>query len=72
MIGLIVLSVVVVGALMLIMAVGLLGARPRCLRGSCGGLDALEAAGHDLKCDTCPLALRRTHLPSGPAPTSRP
>jgi hypothetical protein len=48
-------SIVIVGVVMLAMAVGLLGSRNRCLRGSCGGLqsEALETRG--LTCETCPL-----------------
>ena len=55
MIGVVIVSIVVVGVIMLAMAVGLLGSRNRCLRGSCGGLQsgALESRG--LTCETCPL-----------------
>lgn len=36
-----------------IMAVGLLS-RNRCLRGSCGGPDVLDANGESLRCGACP------------------
>lgn len=38
---------------MLIMSVGVLFSN-RCLRGSCGGPDVLDADGNSLSCDTCP------------------
>ncbi len=38
---------------MAIMAVGLLS-RNRCLRGSCGGPDVLDANGESLRCGACP------------------
>jgi hypothetical protein len=54
-IGVVIVSIVIVGVIMLAMAVGMLGSRNRCLRGSCGGLQSnvLEARG--LSCETCPL-----------------
>ena len=42
-----------VGLTMAIMAVGLLSKR-RCLRGSCGGPDVLDARGESLRCGACP------------------
>ena len=54
MIPIVLLSIVLVGAIMLAMAVGTLFSRNKCLRGSCGGLSSgLEARG--VSCDTCPL-----------------
>ncbi len=38
---------------MLIMSVGVIFSN-RCLRGSCGGPDVLDANGESLHCDTCP------------------
>ena len=38
---------------MAIMAVGLMS-RNRCLRGSCGGPDVLDANGESLRCGACP------------------
>ena len=52
-------SIVIVGVVMLAMAVGLLGSRNRCLRGSCGGLQSRALDARGLSCETCPL--RRTH-----------
>ena len=43
----------VIGAAMLIMAVGLAFKYP-CLRGSCGGGDIATADGNRLSCDACP------------------
>jgi hypothetical protein len=54
MIPIVLLSIVLVGAIMLAMAVGTLFSRNKCLRGSCGGLSSdLDARG--VSCDTCPL-----------------
>ena len=46
------------GFAMLIMAVGVIFKRP-CLRGSCGGSEALTAAGESLSCSTCPNRKKR-------------
>ena len=43
----------VIGAAMLIMAVGLAFKYP-CLRGSCGGAGIATADGNRLSCDACP------------------
>ncbi len=42
-----------VGIAMAIMAIGLLS-KNRCLRGSCGGPDVLDAQGESLRCGACP------------------
>lgn len=55
MIEMAVVSIVVVGVVMLAMAVGLLGSRNRCLRGSCGGLQSSTLESRGLTCETCPL-----------------
>jgi hypothetical protein len=68
MLGLILLTVAFIAIIMLAMSVGILTSN-RCLRGSCGGPEVLDADGTPLTCDTCPL--RRQ--PGGPdAPTSVP
>ena len=41
------------GIAMAIMAIGLLS-KNRCLRGSCGGPDVLDAQGESLRCGACP------------------
>ena len=41
------------GAVMLMMSVGVLF-NNRCLRGSCGGPDMVDADGNSLLCATCP------------------
>ncbi|MDE0620869.1 MAG: hypothetical protein OXH83_04270 [Bryobacterales bacterium] len=41
------------GIAMAIMAIGLLS-KNRCLRGSCGGPDVLDAEGESLRCGACP------------------
>lgn len=46
------LAVGVVAAAMGVMAVGL--AKGRCLRGSCGGPDVVDANGDSLRCGACP------------------
>ena len=51
--GLILLTVIVVALSMLAMAVGVIFSN-RCLRGSCGGAEALGPDGDPLSCDTCP------------------
>jgi hypothetical protein len=55
MIEIAIVSIVVVGVVMLAMAVGLLGSRNRCLRGSCGGLQSGRLEARGLSCETCPL-----------------
>lgn len=55
MIDVILLSIAVVGAAMLAMAVGTLFSRNRCLRGSCGGLHSGDLETRGITCDTCPL-----------------
>lgn len=52
-VGLFLLTVAVIAAIMLAMAVGLLFRYP-CLRGSCGGEDPLDANGESLRCAACP------------------
>ena len=52
------LSVIVIGVVMLVMAVGVIF-RYRCLRGSCGGAEVFGPDGEPLTCDTCPN--RETH-----------
>ena len=47
------LTVAAIGAIMLVMAVGLFFRYP-CLRGSCGGEELLDAQGQSLKCAACP------------------
>ncbi len=47
------LTVVAIGAIMLVMAVGLFFRYP-CLRGSCGGEELLDAQGQSLRCAACP------------------
>jgi hypothetical protein len=44
---------VIMGAVMAIMAVGVIFGN-RCLRGSCGGPDILGPDGESLTCATCP------------------
>ena len=46
-------TVFVFGAVMLMMSVGVLFSN-RCLRGSCGGPDLVDADGNSLLCATCP------------------
>ena len=47
------LAVALIGLAMAGMAVGLLS-KNRCLRGSCGGPDVLDAQGESLRCGACP------------------
>lgn len=54
MIGIVLLSVCIIGLTILAMAVGPLFSRP-CLRGSCGVLASSDADGAEPKCGTCPL-----------------
>jgi hypothetical protein len=51
-------TLVLVGASMAAMAVGVMFKRP-CLRGSCGGQPVLDKQGRKLSCDTCPNRQRR-------------
>jgi hypothetical protein len=51
------LSIVVVGAAMAAMAVGVVLSN-RCLRGSCGGPEVLGPDGQPLSCDACPARRR--------------
>ena len=52
--GLLVLTFFVLVAVMAIMAIGQ-RLTNRCLRGSCGGPEVLDAKGEVVSCDTCPL-----------------
>ncbi|HAK56460.1 MAG: hypothetical protein QF463_02340 [Vicinamibacterales bacterium] len=56
------LTALVIGAAMLVMAVGVVFSN-RCLRGSCGGPDVLGPDGAPLSCETCP---RRAESPAPP------
>ena len=47
------LTTLVIGIIMAIMAVGVVFSN-RCLRGSCGGPDVLGPDGEPLSCETCP------------------
>ena len=47
------LTIAVIAAVMLIMAIGALFGR-RCLRGSCGGPELLGPDGNSLQCAACP------------------
>ncbi len=51
---LVLLTIVVMALAMAGMAVGVLFSN-KCLRGSCGGPEVLDADGDPLSCDTCPL-----------------
>lgn len=68
--GVILLSIVVVGVAMLAMAVGALVSRNRCLRGSCGGLQAGALEIRGVTCDTCPSRQTRTDGIDGRRPGS--
>ena len=59
-------TLVVVGLVMVLMAVGLFFKRP-CLRGSCGGPDVLDSQGESLTCAACPRrrSLRSEKEPPG-------
>lgn len=46
-------TLVVIGASVAAMAVGVMFRRP-CLRGSCGGPEVRTASGESLSCATCP------------------
>ncbi len=52
--GVILLSIGGFALVMLVMAIGAIFSN-RCLRGSCGGGDALGPDGRSLSCDVCPL-----------------
>jgi hypothetical protein len=56
-------SVLVVGASIAAMAIGVMFRRP-CLRGSCGGPEARDARGANLSCATCPNR-KRPDAPGG-------
>jgi hypothetical protein len=47
------LAVLLVGASVAAMAIGVIFKRP-CLRGSCGGKPVVSASGEKLSCATCP------------------
>jgi hypothetical protein len=51
-------SVVLIGASVAAMAIGVMFRRP-CLRGSCGGPEVRTASGEKLSCATCPNRARR-------------
>ena len=51
--GLIVITAIVIGIVMVAMSVGVLFSN-RCLRGSCGGPDVIGPDGESLACATCP------------------
>lgn len=53
MLTLLILTVVVFALVMAAMAVGVMFSG-RCLRGSCGGPEVLDAKGESLSCATCP------------------
>jgi hypothetical protein len=52
--GLLILTVLVIGIAMAAMAVGAMFSN-RCLRGSCGGPEVPGPDGESLSCDACPL-----------------
>jgi hypothetical protein len=52
-VGLFLLSILVIAGVMAAMAIGVM-LQGRCLRGSCGGPEALDADGESLACATCP------------------
>lgn len=63
MITMLLVTAVAFGLIMLLMSVGVL-VSGRCLRGSCGGPDILDADGQSLKCATCPNRDRPANAPS--------
>ena len=65
----ILLAVGFVALAMAVMAVGLLS-KNRCLRGSCGGPDLLDARGESLRCGACPQ--RESASPSDTDQTTLP
>jgi len=62
--GLVLLSIGLVGVVMLAMAVGTL-LTGRCLRGSCGGLQP-GTPGAEAGCDACPMRRRNAHAKQAP------
>ena len=52
--GLFIITVLVFGVVMTIMAVGVIF-QNKCLRGSCGGEAIYSQGGDMLNCDTCPV-----------------
>lgn len=65
MIPVVIISTVVIGVAMAIMAVGVIFS-DRCLRGSCGGPEVVGPNGESLSCATCP---RRRSISTDPPPT---
>jgi hypothetical protein len=61
-------SLVLVGASVAAMAIGVMFRRP-CLRGSCGGREVRDARGEGLSCATCP---NRKHAPAQAASPREP
>ena len=53
MLGLLGITILVIGALMAAMAVGVIF-KNKSLRGSCGGPDVVDCDGESLACGTCP------------------
>jgi hypothetical protein len=62
-----VISLLIVGATLAAMAVGVMFRRP-CLRGSCGGAPALGRRGEQLSCADCPNRRRRPQDAAQAAP----
>jgi hypothetical protein len=58
-------SVLIVGASVAAMAIGVMFRRP-CLRGSCGGPALRDARGETVSCATCPNRRRPAAPPHGP------
>lgn len=71
--GIILLSIVIVGAAMLALAIGAIFSRNSCVRGSCGGLQSSDLETRGLTCGTCPLRKTATGGIDGrrPLPDSR-
>ena len=57
----VVLAAGLIAVAMAIMAIGLLS-RNRCLRGSCGGPDVVDADGESLRCGSCPRKDRSSEV----------
>ena len=53
MLGLLTLTILVIGALMAAMAIGVI-VKNKSLRGSCGGPDVVDCDGESLACGACP------------------
>ena len=53
MLGLVALTILVIGALMAAMAIGVI-VKNKSLRGSCGGQGVVDCDGESLACGTCP------------------